>query len=218
MNTRTRSSRGRRRPTPSPRGLPPWLPIAIIGAVVLVVAIVVIAASQGDDEGDPFAFGEVEYDGAALPLRPSTGADPAVGMTIGTVSGTDTNGEAAEFANGAPRALMLLAHWCGHCQDELDALNSWLADGNEFPDGVEIQVIATWSDSARPNFPPGDWLADNDWDHPTVVDDRDFTLAANLGLAGTPMWIFVDADGTVLERAGALSPEQLAARLTALAA
>lgn len=215
MNTRPRS---RRRPTPSQGGLPPWLPIAIIGVVVLVIAVAVIAASQGDDGDDPFAFGDVEYDGASLPLRPATGADPAIGMTIGTVSGSDTTGTAIEFANGSPRALMLLAHWCSHCQDELDALNAWLAAGNEFPAGVEIQVIATWSDPARPNFPPGDWLADNDWDHPTIVDDRAFTLATELGLSGTPMWIFVAADGTILERAGALSAEQLAARLAALAA
>ena len=207
----------RGRPAPSSGGLPPWLPIAILAGVVLVVAIGFIAASQSEDS-DSVAFGEVEYLGVPLPPQPELAADPAVGQTVGIARGFTPDEELITFANGTPRALVFVAHWCGHCQEEIDAVNEWLAAGNSFPADVPIQVIATWTDSSRPNYPPGDWLADNDWTYPTIVDDREFTLARTFGLGGTPMWIFIDADGTVVERTGSLAPADLAARLEALAA
>lgn len=214
MSNRQRP-KGRSRPAPANGGLPPWLPIAIIGAVVLVIAIGFIAASQSDD--DPFAFGEVQYAGEPLPTRPAAGADPAVGMTIGEARGSTPAGDPVTFGNGRARALMFVAHWCGHCQSEIDAVNAWLETGNTLPDAVPIQVIATWTDRSRPNYPPGDWLDENGWDFPTMVDDTDFTLANTFGLTGTPMWIFVDADGTVVDRTGSLTPAALVARLEALA-
>lgn len=217
MSTRPIPRRGRARPAPPPRSLPPWLPIALVGGVVLVLAIGLIAAAQSDD-GDTVPFGEVEYAGEVLPPRPAVGTDGAVGMTIGVARGSTPEGEPITFANGAPRAMVLVAHWCGHCQDEVDAVNAWLAEGNAFPADVPIQVIATWTDRSRANYPPGDWLTDNGWAYPTMLDDREFTLAETLGLTGTPMWIFVDAAGTVVERTGALAPADLAARLEALAA
>lgn len=217
MSNRTRQRPNpRSRPEPEAKRLPIWVPLGIIAVVALVVVIGVVAASQSDDEGDSLAFGQVEYIGDPLPPRPQAGADPAVGMTAPVLRGFSPDSVQLRFDNGAPRAIAYLAHWCGACQAELDGLNAWLAAGNSLPEGVAVQAVATWTDRARPNFPPGEWLADNDWDHPTIVDDEDTTLANLSGLSGTPMWIFVGADGTIVNRSGSLPPDQLAAQMQAL--
>lgn len=247
MSNRTRptKSAGRTRPTPAAgqdkKGLPIWIPIGIMAAVVLVIVIALVASGgddgpdtvAGDDAGASgdassddagsgvsrdLAFGQVQVSGDPLPPRPPSGDDPAVGMTAPGIRGFGPDSVEQVFANGAPRAIAVMAHWCGHCQNELDSINAYLDGGGTFPSDVEIQTIATWSDSGRDNFPPGEWLADNNWDHRTIVDDEDSTLAVAFGLSGTPMWVFVDADGTVVDRAGALDPADLAARMAALTA
>jgi thiol-disulfide isomerase/thioredoxin len=245
MSNRTRPTKSAGRAGPAPaagqdkKGLPIWIPIGIVAAVVLVIVIALVA-SGGDDEPDTvagddagasgdsssddtgvsldLAFGQVQVSGDPLPPRPPSGDDPAIGMTAPGIRGFGPDSVEQVFANGAPRAIALMAHWCGHCQNELDSINAYLDGGGTFPSDVEIQTIATWSDSGRDNFPPGEWLADNNWDHRTIVDDEDSTLAVAFGLSGTPMWVFVDADGTVVERTGALDPADLAARMAALAA
>lgn len=219
MSNRTRPRpAARQRPESSSRGLPPWLPFLILGAVAVVILIGVVAASQSDgDAGDSLAFGDVAYVGDPLPDQVAPGAvDDAIGMTAPVLRGFDPDSVEQRFENGAPRVVFYLAHWCSHCQEELDAINAWLDAGNSFPEGVEIQTVATWTDAARPNFPPGEWLADNRWDHPTIVDDEAFTLAEQSGLQGTPMIIFVGADGTIVDRSGSITPDDLAARMQAL--
>lgn len=215
--SRPRPTRSRPAPKNEPASrLPLWVPIGIIGLVVAVVVIGIVASSQSDDGDDAFAYSEVGFVGTALAPQPQSGSDPAIGTTAGAARGSDPEGINVEFVNGSPRALMFVAHWCSHCQAEFDAMNAWEVEGNEFPSGVEIQTIATWTDPARPNYPPGAWLAENGMDGPTILDDRDFTLAQAFGLAGTPMWIFVDADGRIVDRTGSLPPAELSDRMAAL--
>jgi hypothetical protein len=52
----------------------------------------------------------------------------------------------------------------------------------------------------RPNFPPGEWLADLGWDWPVLADDASRTAALALGTTGYPYMMFVGADGEVLAR------------------
>lgn len=218
--TRPASRPVRKRPEPvrGASGLPIWVPVAVLGAVVLAIVIGIVASSQSSDD-DSLAFAQVDYIGDRLPPQPDPGvSDGAVGLTAASVRGFDTDGTERRFENGDPRAVMFVAHWCPHCQAELEAIAAWEAAGNAFPSGVEIQTIATWSDRARPNYPPGEWLADNAWTHPTIVDNEDFLLASSFGLGGTPMWIFIEADGTIAARTGSLTPDQLAAQMTALQA
>ena len=212
----------------SSRGLPIWIPLAIVGAVVaaIVIALVVTSGDDGDDvatdgggsSGDlDVAFGEVQVVGDPLTPFSDTASDESIGASMPAITGIDPGGTAQSFVNGRPRAVMLAAHWCPHCQSEIDDINAYLADGGEIPAGVDIQTIATWTDPVRANYPPGEWLAGNRWTHPTIVDDEDNTLAQTLGLTGTPMWIFVSGDGLVVERTGSISAEEFVGRLEALA-
>jgi hypothetical protein len=232
MSNRTRPTSSGGSATPSDAGsdggLPIWIPLAIVGAVVaaIVIALVATSGDDGDDVeagggsggGDlDVAYGEVEVVGEPLSPFSDAASDTSVGAMMPAITGIDPGGTTQVFANGRPRAVMLAAHWCPACQSEIDDINAYLDGGGEFPSGVDIQVIATWTDPLRANYPPGEWLAGNGWSYPTIVDDEDTTLANTLGLTGTPMWIFVSPDGLVVERTGSISAEDIAARLEVLA-
>lgn len=89
--------------------------------------------------------------------------------------------------------MILLAHWCSHCQAEVTRVQSWL-DEQPPPGGVTLRAIST------------------------LVDDADSSAAAAYGLRGTPLWVFIDGDGQVVQRyAGELEIEDLEPILESLA-
>jgi len=156
----------------------------------------------------------VTITGVALPPR-EKGSDAAVGMTAPDITGFGLDGNPVAFTNGVPRAVVFLAHWCPHCQAEVDDLTKFLAT-HDWPTGVEIQTISTWVDTGRGNYPPSKWLDRVSWPFPVLADDASFTAANALGLTGTPMWVFIDASGTVVDRTGGLSPDDLFDKVLAL--
>jgi hypothetical protein len=69
-------------------------------------------------------------------------------------------------------------------------------------------------DAARPNYPPSEWLAREDWAIPTIADDTEGTAGDAFGLTGYPYFVAVKADGTVAARAsGEQTLEQLQAMI-----
>ena len=72
------------------------------------------------------------------------------------------------------------------------------------PDGVELQAVSTAVDASRPNHPPSEWLEDEGWTVPTLVDSEDSTAADALGVSAFPFFVFVDGDG---RRSGRTSGE-----------
>ena len=224
------------------KSLPVWLPIAIIGSVIAFIVVVAIVSSRSSDRAstsgpagvvtsttadpdappttaDPNArpadeVQPVNVTGTPLPPR-DKGSDPAVGMTAPDITGFGLDGNTLSFTNGKPRAVVFLAHWCPHCQAEVDDLSSYLAT-HDWPNNAEVQTISTWVDTNRGNYPPSKWLDGVNWPFPVMADDTAFSAATALGLAGTPMWVFIDAAGTVVDRTGGLSPGDLVSRIEAL--
>ena len=49
--------------------------------------------------------------------------------------------------------VVLLAHWCPHCNAEIPVLNEW-RDSGEIPDGLNIVGVSTGASADAPNFPP----------------------------------------------------------------
>jgi len=232
---------------PVQKRLPAWLPVAIIGSVIAIVVVIAVSGGGSSNDqsaapaitvasfapsdrtattttlapvaGTPLDPGPVQpvvVTGETLPAK-AEGADPAVGMVAPEVSGYDLAGNPIAFTNGKPRAVIVVAHWCPHCQAEVDDLTAWMAD-NPWPEGVEIETLSTWVTSQRSNFPPSKWFSDVAWPFAVMADDDAFTAADAYGLSGTPMWVFIDADGTVVDRTGGMSPEKLVEKLAALAA
>ena len=90
-------------------------------------------------------------------------------------------------------------------------MTDWLAAGNQLPDGVDLLSVVTLVDSDRDNYPPSQWLADEAWPFPVLVDSADNEIAVAFGQAGTPFWAFVFGDGTLaLRGSGRIPPEGLA--------
>ncbi|MCY3962211.1 MAG: TlpA disulfide reductase family protein [bacterium] len=186
-------------------------------AVALAAAVLLLAAACGGNDDDATSeaveVAPVQISGDPLgPIGESPEADPAFGQPVPGLSGTSMDGSPLSWAPGErPAAIVFLAHWCPACQAEVAELTDWLDEGNNLPDGVDLLSVVTLVDSDRDNFPPSQWLADEAWPFPVLVDSSDNEIAVALGQAGTPFWVFVFGDGTLAFRgSGRIPPEGLA--------
>lgn len=176
--------------------------LAIVGGVVGLALIILLAISiAGEEELDAsIGFREVEVTGTPLPIFNPEAGDPTVGLEAPTVSGEDWNGEEESIeADGRAKILIFLAHWCPHCQAEVPVVQNWIDDGN-VPDDVDLYSITVSTDRLRPNWPPQDWLEEEDWSVPVIMDDQIGTVATSFGMSGTPFYVVLDGDNNVVRR------------------
>ena len=173
----------------------------IIGGVaaVLIAALVAITTVTGTAPDTV----EVTVTGDPVPVLSSNvplGQDIAFGWDAPLVEGTDWNGNPVTIdpGDGRSKLIVFLAHWCPHCQAEVPQVQAWLNETGGHPD-VDIYGIATSNDRTRPNWPPGDWLEREGWTPPTLVDNSGKAARA-YGMAGTPFWAAVNAEGQVVYR------------------
>jgi thiol-disulfide isomerase/thioredoxin len=191
----------------------------IIGVLLLgVVAIAFSRGGGGGDDDDINATANVRIDGDELD-PPIDGPDPMRGERAPELRGIDLEGRSLVIAPGRrPMAVIFLAHWCPHCQREVEAITEWLQD-NEFPEGVDVFAVSTLVDRTRGNYPPKEWLDGEGWPVRTLVDDEESPAAVAYGLQSTPFWVFLDEDGKVVERtSGEMDPADLEERLADLSA
>lgn len=191
--------------------------LGIIGGVVGLALIVVMAiAIAGEEPVDAsIGYGDPVVTGDPLPLLDPSAGDPVIGLTAPSAVGADwEENEVRIEADGRSKIIIFLAHWCPHCQAEVPVVQSWLDAGN-LPDDVDMYSVATSTDRLRPNWPPQEWLEDEGWTVPVVMDDEIGTVAVNYGMSGTPFYVVLDGDNNVVRRAsGAIG----AAGLNALVA
>lgn len=188
--------------------------IAALVAIVAVLAVVVVLVVGGDDNdsADVNPFRPVSVSGDPLPelsreIQDGALDDPAVGQPVPVVSGVDYEGNATiiDPATDGPTMVVLLAHWCPHCNAEIPMLNEW-RDSGEIPDGLNIVGVSTGSSPDAPHFPPDEWLVEMDWQWPVLADDAppdaESPPPAMGAYGGTsyPTLVFVDAAGQVVER------------------
>jgi thiol-disulfide isomerase/thioredoxin len=199
---RTRGMPRRSEPVAAPRSRTPlFIGVAVV-AFVAVAAIIAIALSGTTGTG---GFSEparvaTAVSGEALPALTDSGADAAVGQPIPELTGIDLSGEPISIGpSDGPMAIVLLAHWCSHCQAEVPVLVDYLASTG-MPEGVRLVALSTSIDASRPNYPPSTWLDREGWTVPTLVDDASSRGLAALGMSSFPGFVFVDADGRVMQR------------------
>jgi thiol-disulfide isomerase/thioredoxin len=177
--------------------------LGIIGGVVGLALIVLLAAAiAGEEEADAsIGFGDPAVTGDPLPVYNSgSPTDPVVGLTAPETVGADwEENEVRIEADGRSKIVLFLAHWCPHCQVEVPVVQDWLDAGN-LPDDVDIYSVATSTDRLRPNWPPQEWLEDEGWTVPVVMDDEIGTVAASYGMAGTPFYVVLDGENNVVRR------------------
>jgi thiol-disulfide isomerase/thioredoxin len=179
-----------------------------------------VAVACVDDDvpplGDGGAFGDVSVSGTPLADSDASGGDPAVGQPAPQLSGTSYDGSAVAIPSaGTPTVVLFVAHWCPHCQNEVAQVQT-LLDANGMPDGVALAAVATSTDPSSPNFPPGEWLTDEGWTVPTLLDDEDGTAGEAYAVGAFPTVVVIAADGTVVQRTtGELTPQQWGALIEA---
>ena len=204
MTTRASRSRGMPRHRSAPVAASSRRPMVLVGgvlALVLVAAVVAVALSGTTTSGllEP-AGAATGVSGTALPTFTDPAADAAIGQRIPRLAGTDLEGQPISLGpDDGPMVVVLLAHWCTHCQAEVPRLVDHLASVG-MPDGVRLVAVSTAIDAARPNYPPSAWLAREGWTVPTLVDDATSSGLAAFGMTSFPGFVFVDREGTVVQR------------------
>ena len=192
----------------------------------LLVALALVAAACGStdagtqpDDSAPLATTNttvvelmevaetVTITGGSLP-RFGDSPDPAVGLVAPTASGVSFDGSAVTIEPSEKFTVVIfLAHWCPHCQDEVDDLGPYFA-GTPLPDNVEAVAVSTGVDPSRPNYPPSAWMTPEAWPTPIIIDTADGAISSAFGLNAFPFWTILDPDGVVLARtAGSLPLE-----------
>lgn len=214
MTSKAARSRGMPRrsdPVEAPRSRTPLYIGIAVAAFIAVAAIVAIGLSGTTGSGgfsEPARAATV-VSGDALPALTDPAADAAIGQPIPSLTGIDLSGEPISIGpSDGPMAIVLLAHWCGFCQAEVPILVDYLASTG-MPEGVELVTISTSIDPARPNYPPSTWLEREGWTVPTMVDDANSGALRALGMSSFPGFVFVDADGRVVQRTTGQLPSEV---------
>jgi thiol-disulfide isomerase/thioredoxin len=147
--------------------------------------------------------------GELLPVQ-SGATDPAVGALVPELEGVDLSGNPVTIGHdGRAKIIMVVAHWCPYCQDEIPVVREWLEAGS-LGDEVDFYTIATFTDPSRDNFPPDEWLEREQLGTPIILDDADSTAARAFGANAVPFWLIVNDDATLVTRgSGSLPAEAL---------
>jgi thiol-disulfide isomerase/thioredoxin len=183
----------------------------VIGAIVVigVIAVVAVALGGDDDDGGVPQTSAVQVEGEALPsFEGDTASDPAVGMAAPELSGRDYAGDPVQITDdGNAKALVFVAHWCPHCRAEVPRIADYL-ESEGLPEGVDMYFVPTSTDSSLPNYPPSEWLVDEDVSSvPTLVDDDDNNAHNAYGNGNFPYLVLVGKDNTVAARISGELPD-----------
>ncbi len=187
----------------------------IAAGVLLVigfaVAVGVTLSSEPITAGLP--EGETTVTGDPLPAYAGQNDDNvAVGLPAPTFTGPNENSEIISLEkNGNAKALIFLAHWCPHCQDEVPSVQEWI-DTIGVPEGVEIIAVATSIDRGRDNYPPQEWLERESWSE-TQIYDLDRKIGDAYGLTAFPYWVFLDNELNVKARRTGNLPQDAVGQL-----
>ena len=134
-------------------------------------------------------------------LRDQTLDMSATGLPAPQIAGFDFDGNPVSITtvDGRAKAIVFLAHWCPHCQREVEVLVPWLEETGGV-EGVDIYSVATAIDPDRPNYPPSTWLGAEGWNVPVIVDDWKSSVYRAYGAGAFPFWVFVSSKGTIALR------------------
>jgi cytochrome c biogenesis protein CcmG, thiol:disulfide interchange protein DsbE len=183
----------------NPRSTLLWVVGGVLGLALIVWLAISIA---GETDIDPsVAFGDVTVEGQPLPfLADPTTADPALGFSVPTVTGTDFDGNSHTVGpDGRPKILIFLAHWCPHCQAEVPEVQAWIDQGG-LPAEVDMYSFTVLTEHVRPNWPPEEWLEEEGWTPPVIMDDEEQSVVTAYGMRGTPFYVVLDGENNNLGR------------------
>lgn len=184
------------------------LAVACTALFLAAAAAVTPLAAGATAPPDDIVYGTVTVTGTPLPefsdaVQSGSVPDPAVGVAVPVVTGADYDGRPVTIdpATQGPTLVVLISHWCPHCNVMVDVLAEWRGAAAA-PKELRIVGISVGANPTQENFPPAEWLvSDADWRWPVIADD-----AANSGLfayggISFPMFVLVSSSGTMMWRA-----------------
>lgn len=185
-----------------PRPRSAWMVVGVIVAVVALATVAVLifqpdTPARAPEQATVDQTGPVTVTGTLPPFNPDL-PDPAVGQKAPELFGVDFTGKAQTIRSGRPTMVVIVTHWCPHCQAEVPKLVDWMSRGGA--DGVDVVLISTAVNRAAPNYPPSEWVQRERWRGRVIVDDTQDTAARHFGLTSFPFVVFVDRDGNVTKR------------------
>ncbi|HVW32486.1 MAG TPA: TlpA disulfide reductase family protein [Acidimicrobiia bacterium] len=193
-----------------------WIGVAVL-VVLLAVAAAVASSGGGGGKNDASTAGleqtrPVTITGTALPKFPSSGDDPGVGQTIPEAKGQSFDGTPVDIrADGRPKLILFVAHWCPHCQREVPLLAKYMKS-HPLPAGVDLYTVSTAVNPPQGNYPPSTWLKKEGWTAPVLADSDKSEAADAFGLPGFPYFVAVDGAGKVVARtSGEISTDDFTA-------
>ncbi len=144
----------------------------------------------------------------ALPPYQQGVPDAAIGEVAPELSGTDFAGNVVEIkADGKPKVLYFLAHWCGACVSEIPEIQEMLDEGL-LPEGLDIYSISSRYQAGAGNSPEI-WLDREEWTPPVLRDNQTSTAFNLYGDGGTPYFVYLDGENKVVYRSsGAIGRER----------
>jgi cytochrome c biogenesis protein CcmG/thiol:disulfide interchange protein DsbE len=197
--------------------------VAACAAALLAATATFASSASATVPPDDLLFGTVTVTGSPLSVfteRMQSGAEPdtAVGLAVPVVAGADYDGRPVTIdpATQGPTLVVLISHWCPHCNAMVDVLAKWRR-ASEAPKQLRVVGISVGADPARENFPPAEWLvSDADWRWPVIADDGQGSGLLAYGGISFPMFVLVSSAGTLVWRgSGEMSIETLMAQIDA---
>ncbi len=143
-------------------------------------------------------------------VDPSKGVDSASGKISPKIDYKLDNKISITYPENSPTILLFVAHWCPHCQEELPEVIKWIETEDIITKGVKIVLIVTGIDSTKQNYPPDEWLFNEQWKYPVIYDDNQNSIAEHFGVKYFPSWVFTENDGLIaFTHAGRIGIEEL---------
>lgn len=153
-------------------------------------------------------FKPVAVSGTPLATFETQGAgDAGLCTPAPVVAGYDYSGEEITIdpAADGPTLVVVLAHWCPHCNAEVPVLNAW-RDAGDVPAALDVVGLSTAVAGDRENFPPDEWLDRVDWEWPVLADDAEATALSAYGARSFPTMLFIGSDGLLKWRLSGEAP------------
>lgn len=175
---------------------------AALGLGAFALALVACGGSDASESDDSLQQnGPITVTGEPLDPFDSSLDDLSVGAIAPIVKGESFDGSAITLGGPTekPTFIVFLAHWCPHCNDEVDELVDLEADGR-IPTGLDVIGVSTAVAPDRDNYPPSDWVVDKGWPWPTMADSEELGAINAMGGTSFPFAVVLDTDGTVLAR------------------
>ena len=159
---------------------------------------------------------EVDIEGWPLPYIQDK-YDPAVGLVAPEIRGKLLDGSEIQIGGeGETTLVMILAHWCPHCRNEVRELSTYLNEQG-LPETLRLVSVATIIDEKRANYPPHEWFEQENRPVPVLVDDAESKIANVFGVTSFPYFVVIDSRGYVaLRMPGRIGPDMLERLVEAL--